>query len=169
MSVWPGPPDENSWIHACFFTKWLIQIFHWDYGSNWYLSFKYLCFSQVSDMFCCLLYQQLQSVDNIFQSILFKHTKWHFIGTCTNKQSQKHHQIDFKGFFFSLKYFFCQQSNSWLGLRDPGHVVCVWTTRQRKEALYWNQHTSVRISGYPSSGRYKIKCTNCVACLDSLE
>ena len=106
MSVWPGPPDENSWIHACFFTKWLIQIFHWDYGSNWYLSFKYLCFSQVSDMFCCLLYQQLQSVDNIFQSILFKHTKWHFIGTCTNKQSQKYHQIDFKGFFFSLKYFF---------------------------------------------------------------
>ena len=30
----------------------------------------------------------------------------------------------------------------------------------------WN---SVRISGYFSSGRHKIKCTNCVACLDSSE
>ena len=34
-----------------FFTKWSIEIFHYDYGSNWqYLLFKYLCFLQASDI-----------------------------------------------------------------------------------------------------------------------
>ena len=34
-----------------FFTKWSIEIFHFDYGSNWqYLLFKYLCFLQVRDI-----------------------------------------------------------------------------------------------------------------------
>ena len=33
----------------------------------------------------------------------------------------------------------------------------------------YTENISVRISGYPSSGRYKIKVMFCVACLDSSE
>ena len=41
--------------------------------------------------------------------------------------------------------------------------------QQDKGKWPYTVNTSVRISGYPSSGRYKIKVMICVACLDSRE
>ena len=41
--------------------------------------------------------------------------------------------------------------------------------QQDKGKWPYTENTSVRISGYPSPGRYKIKVMICVACLDSRE
>ena len=84
-------------------------MFHCDNGSYLYLSFKYLCFSQVADI---LIYNIPKSADNIFQSILFKHTKLHFIGTESKVSSNVNYQIDFKGFFFSLKFVFADKATA---------------------------------------------------------
>ena len=72
-------------------------------------------------------------------------TSVHVLITEPKISSNVNYQINFKGFFFSLNFFSCRQGDSWLGLRDPGHVVYVWTSGQRKRGLYWNQHIFVRV------------------------
>ena len=96
-------------------------MFHCDNGSYLYLSFKYLCFLQVADIYVLLsplsaikilIYNIPKSADNIFQSILFKHTKLHCIRTESKVSSNVNYQIDFKGFFFSLKFVFADKATA---------------------------------------------------------